>query len=418
MTEKKRIKARKMRKFKENIKTMIYGLKITLLSVLALIVVFVAVVVIAHLTKTNDEIDKLTEAGLYHQVQVEENRNINLVLYGNKGSEHTIVPISGIGIQDFTVFTKNIVTRFKDYASVALVDRAGYGFSDDSKSPQTVEQIISDYRSALNAANIKGPYVLFAHEFGSVYATYWAIQYPDEIEGIIYMDGTAINNDVEIENETVDFVDKIYAGLYKIGFQRLRANSYNNYSKVLSPKEAEYSKALSVHGAKTFAYLSEISLKKENYNTVLNLLKETEVPKMYISASVSFLFEDEVIEYWEYKNEQNKELKLPIIYEFSDDKDKIANDAFNFINRCKEKQLPINEFATTVGSCKLVRIPGDIKIYEQKTKSVASAIRDFISYLEGEDCVKDFYDDSDSIYWGDYPDQFEGVIGGPPETNQ
>ena len=55
--------------------------------------------------------------------------------------------------------------ELKDDYEIIYIDRAGYGYSDDTSIEQTVERVVSDYRNALNSAGIEGPYILLPHSY-------------------------------------------------------------------------------------------------------------------------------------------------------------------------------------------------------------------------------------------------------------
>ena len=69
---------------------------------------------------------------------------------------------------------------------VVFVDRAGYGFSEDTEQEMTLEAIVEDYRKALKNAGIKPPYILLPHSIGGAYANYWVSHYSEEIEAVVF----------------------------------------------------------------------------------------------------------------------------------------------------------------------------------------------------------------------------------------
>ena len=97
-----------------------------------------------------------------------------------------------MGIDDYPIGMYFVNNELKADNLLVYIDRAGYGVSEDTTIPQTVERVVEDYRQVLIDMRIEGPYVLMPHSLGSVYATYWAMKYPDEIEAVIYIDGTTI----------------------------------------------------------------------------------------------------------------------------------------------------------------------------------------------------------------------------------
>ena len=61
-------------------------------------------------------------------------------------------------------------------------------------------------------------------------------------------------------------------------------------------------KYLDIHSGGSFAVVSETKLANENLKTVLNMLTQTEIPKVYINASSSFQTTEDFIDYIEYVN--------------------------------------------------------------------------------------------------------------------
>lgn len=399
------LKRKRMRTIKSKIRKFLRFVLGCVCTVVILCVVGILSVFIFNTVSTNNEIKMLKEAGLYNLVEVEDGRSINVASYGNVNAKHTIVTISGVGVQDYTVFMQHITNEIKNSTHVALIDRAGYGLSDDSNKKQTVEQIVNDYRTALTNADIEAPYILAAHEFGGVYATYWAIKYPDEIEGIVYLDGTEIIKNTEITSTKASDEDIMKSYAYKIGFHRL---SYNDLfyvsSKGLTNEEAKYAIALNANSILTQAYLSERSLMKENFDTVLNMMGETDIPKLYLSSKNAFNYREDVIKYYEYKNSLHEDMGLPPYYSLNEDTEKINNEISLFIKENQnEYEQKTKVFADALGNCVIAKMPGDSKIYEQKTSGMVDVFVDFMEYLDGnKNSIKAYYEDKKAIDWHYY----------------
>lgn len=74
------------------------------------------------------------------------------------------------------------------FARVVSYDRAGLGASDAGPSPRTAKQIAQELHDALNAAQVKPPYVLVGHSAGGAYVRVFAHLYPKEIAGLVLAD--------------------------------------------------------------------------------------------------------------------------------------------------------------------------------------------------------------------------------------
>lgn len=56
---------------------------------------------------------------------------------------------------DYSVTARQMTKLFEEENLVVFVDRAGYGFSDDTENEITLEYIVKDYRKALKNAESK-----------------------------------------------------------------------------------------------------------------------------------------------------------------------------------------------------------------------------------------------------------------------
>lgn len=113
--------------------------------------------------------------------------------YVTGSGEKTIVLLSGLGtaspITDFMPLAERLSTDYR----VVILEYFGYGFSDTTKVERSNENIVNEIRSALKELEINGPYILMPHSISGVYAMYFAINYPDEVEAIIGIDESRPN---------------------------------------------------------------------------------------------------------------------------------------------------------------------------------------------------------------------------------
>lgn len=76
------------------------------------------------------------------------------------------------------------------FARVCSYDRAGYGWSDPSPRNRTPSVMADELHSALQAAGEKPPYVLVGHSFGAMDTIMFAHKFPDEVTGVVLVDGS------------------------------------------------------------------------------------------------------------------------------------------------------------------------------------------------------------------------------------
>jgi pimeloyl-ACP methyl ester carboxylesterase len=420
MASEAQIKAqrRKIRKFKAVAGITLKWVRNIVLAVLAVIITYLVVTAVHHEFLVNKEIEILKGARLYNLVEVEEDRFINVNVAGNLESKHTVVTISDLEVQDFTVHVQQMANNIGNYAKLALIDRAGYGHSDDTTSDQTIEQIISDYRIALQKTGVEGPYILLAHQFGGVYATYWAMQYPDEIEGIIYLDGTAIIESQSVENKPID-KDAVFSIItHKLGFQRMFYHDYyDNYPLVISSYATDYIRALNMHSVKTIAHFSELEHMGDNFQKAMDSIKENDIPKVYASIAGSFRTRDEIVDFFEYKNSQHEALEREPYYIFTGNDNDLSQAVSDFVQYSRNiYDNQTKPFIEAIGNCQFTKMPGDDKIYEHKPNAISDLIVDFIKYLDGEiEQVDEYYDDDIRSAWEDYLENKENQSTKPSQ---
>ena len=100
----------------------------------------------------------------------------------------TIILLSGSGTECPTYDFKPLWHRLIKHYSVAVVERPGYGWSEETDQPRDVDTLLEETREALKQAGITGPFIPAAHSMSGLEAIYWAQKYPDEISAIIGLD--------------------------------------------------------------------------------------------------------------------------------------------------------------------------------------------------------------------------------------
>jgi pimeloyl-ACP methyl ester carboxylesterase len=88
------------------------------------------------------------------------------------------------GASDFAT----VQLQLARFARVCSYDRAGYGWSDASPLPRTVDHETDELHTLLERAGIAGPYVLVADSLGSYTLRTYATRYPDKVVGMVLVD--------------------------------------------------------------------------------------------------------------------------------------------------------------------------------------------------------------------------------------
>ncbi|MCM1194399.1 MAG: alpha/beta hydrolase [Firmicutes bacterium] len=116
------------------------------------------------------------------------NHKINVLVTGNENSELTLVFMSGAGTCCPALDFKTLYSEYESNYKIAVVEKAGYGFSDDSDISRDIDTVLDETRQALRSVGITENLLLFPHSMSGIEALYWANKYPDEIKGIVGLD--------------------------------------------------------------------------------------------------------------------------------------------------------------------------------------------------------------------------------------
>ncbi|WP_433679069.1 alpha/beta fold hydrolase [Nocardia sp. CA-119907] len=114
-----------------------------------------------------------------------DGRRIFVHRSGSGGPAVVFLPgASAVGLDYFGV--QQGVSQF---TTAVVYDRGGTGYSDPLPLPRTAAVIATELHELLRAQNIAGPYVLAAHSLGGFYAHRFAQLYPQEVAGLVWLDG-------------------------------------------------------------------------------------------------------------------------------------------------------------------------------------------------------------------------------------
>ena len=350
-----------------------------LLGIVIVLFLLILVVFTIHKIKSNNEYNELKDLGYINKYSAGD-YDLNIHRIGNKNSKHKLIGISGLGVHNYSIEMSFVNEQLKDDYELIYIDRAGYGYSDDTSKTQTVEQIVSDYRTALKSVGIEGPYILMPHSIGGVYATYWESIYPDEIEGVIFIDGTPLGMNIyENEDYSVSFSDYFDVFLCKLGFQRFSIRF------VSDPLPSEYTKEqqkltdyLNIKSSINKALLSEIKEKNNNANKAYQRIKSNDIPKIYIESSRGARTIEEVKEDLKWVMKRKQELGLETISTMPSD-NKLTQLIEQNMELEKEQIIPYTDL---LGNTEIKLLSGDHYIFEQKPDELARIIKDYINDLD------------------------------------
>lgn len=100
----------------------------------------------------------------------------------------TLVFLSGAGTASPILDFKDLYDGLSKQYKIVVVERAGYGYSEDTSKSRDVSEVLSETRQALARAHVSGPYIILSHSMASLETLLWQEKYPSEVKAIIGLD--------------------------------------------------------------------------------------------------------------------------------------------------------------------------------------------------------------------------------------
>ena len=236
-------------------------LKKWFLGILSFILLFLLATFIFHRISLEKEEASLSPMG--QQVLV-NGHQINIYVEGD-GPE-TIVVLSGAGIASPILDFKNVSESLSKRYKVVIVERAGYGYSDDSNHSRDVMEVLSETRQALSQANITGPFIILSHSMASLESLAWQEKFPDEVKALIGLDW-ALPSSYENLKQNQTLLTVAYWSS-NIGLLRYFPESFYIKNQTLTENERKQYKLLAYKQLMSQAMLHESQTVKENAKKV------------------------------------------------------------------------------------------------------------------------------------------------------
>lgn len=276
------------------------------------------------------------------------NKKINV--YKEGSGEDTYVFMSGSGIAAPVYELKGLYSKFSKENKIAVIERAGYGYSEAFHDDRDIDTMLEQSREALIQSGNKPPYVLVPHSISGIEAIYWAQKYPNEVKGIIALD---IGLPKQYVTHKMNLVDSLkvrgFNLLTKMGVHRLFPSVTYNPEVIrqsfLTEHEKEMYKALSYKQFFNNDMEQELLQSYNNGEKSVNLSIPKETPILFLDAIAK---QNENSKYAKQKNEDYEEFAEQLLIAdvikiqgthsiYLYEPDEIYNLAMNFINKKVEK---------------------------------------------------------------------------------
>ncbi|MFS9039260.1 alpha/beta hydrolase [Streptococcus parasanguinis] len=242
------------------------------------LLLFLGATFVFHQFSLRNESKLLTPIG--KQVTVNGHR-MNVSVKG-EGPE-TIVFLSGAGIASPILDFKNLSDSLSQKYKVVVVERAGYGFSEDSDRSRDVMEVLSETRQALAQAHISGPYVIVSHSMASLESLAWQEKYPNEVKALIGLDW-ALPASYEDLKEHPTLITLAY-WTSKIGLLRYFPESVYLKNSDLTKRERQQYRFLAYKQLLSTAMLNETRTVKKNAQKVSKFTINPKIPVLLLVSN-------------------------------------------------------------------------------------------------------------------------------------
>ncbi|MGE7903353.1 alpha/beta fold hydrolase [Peribacillus sp. NPDC094092] len=217
----------------------------TIFFIFIAIIIFVSIAVFIY-----DNYQKGKESSFIRDGRSVDFNNKEINVYTEGSGEDTYVFMSGSGIAAPVYELKGLYSKFAKENKIAVIERAGYGYSDVFHDDRDIDTILEQSRKSLMESGNTPPYYLVPHSISGIEAIYWAQKYPSEVKGIIALD---IGLPHQYVTHKMGMVDSLTVRgvniLTKMGLHRLVPSAVYNPEVIrqsfLSDHEKELYKALS-----------------------------------------------------------------------------------------------------------------------------------------------------------------------------
>ena len=236
-------------------------LKKWFLGFLSLMLLFLGATFFYHRISLQKENKFLTPMG---QTVFVNGHKINVYVEGD-GPE-TIVVLSGAGIASPILDFKDISDSLSKKYKVVIVERAGYGYSEDSNQSRDVMEVLSETRQALSQADVTGPFIILSHSMASLESLAWQEKYPDEVKALVGLDWALPASYEDLKDNQTLLTVAYWSG--KIGLLRYFPESFYIKNPKLTEAERQQYKLLAYKQLMSQAMLHESRLVKENAKKV------------------------------------------------------------------------------------------------------------------------------------------------------
>lgn len=152
-----------------------------------MVIVLVVVVLIAIVGVIYEQVSLRKDAQRQFPGKMMEMGDYQLHVTDLGSGEPTVVILHGAG--DCSYSWIHICKEIMKFTRVVTFDRPGLGSSDNGPIPSPTHSV-RELQDLMIKANVQGPIVLVGHSLGGLVARLYALKYPNQVAGLVFLDST------------------------------------------------------------------------------------------------------------------------------------------------------------------------------------------------------------------------------------
>lgn len=282
-------------------------LKKIFISISAVVILTLILIYTYHSFQLNKESVMLKSEGTLTQIG---NKKMNVYSEGSGKDTYVFMPGSGIAAPVYEM--KGLYSKFSIENKIAVIERAGYGYSDVFHDGRDIDTILEQSRQALVQSGHKPPYILMPHSLSGLEAIYWAQKYPSEVKAIIAIDvGLPQQYAMEKMSLSNSLAIRGMSLLTKIGLHRLVPSAAYNPEVIQQSFLTEEEKEL--YKAQSYKQIFNEDMVQELLQSNANGKKSMDLP---VPKQTPILFLDAIPD--QYKNSETTKRKKQDYEEFAE----------------------------------------------------------------------------------------------------
>lgn len=239
----------------------------------------------------SSENDKKEHLGSFNADYVDiDGKRLSYEIFG-ESNERTIVFLPAAGEFAPSISYRKFLNEISKDNKIVVLEPFGYGLSDETDKPRTVENVVSELHGAVDQLGID-KYYLMAHSWGGVDSLLWANEYPEEVQGFIGIDPSVPGmEELKMAHIRVVDIEALAANIGRavdfIGMNRLMTilSGTDLDESLFSAEEIEKYRFLSLNKAYTSNIADEISGAKASLKSLSGKKFPDSVPVLDLVSS-------------------------------------------------------------------------------------------------------------------------------------